>query len=178
MRRRVLAQGLSSRLLCLLLVPLLFPGLLVVHTAPLSDEEIIDGVFGGSKPPKQPADASSHVPNLVQTAGSDSPYLAGFSVDADGAVVSQITVEMEVEDIPIEWRRQMKIGEELFSAGDYSGASERFRNILDSSYYYRKMHEEHKYKLHLYFAEVSTRSEATSWQGHAPLEIRRITTTS
>ena len=142
----------SCRVLFLLLFPLLFPSLFVVSSE-VSDEEVIDIVFGGAKLKKAPKDSSPQVPNVVQTSGSDSPYLAGFSVDAEGAVVSQITVEMTVEDIPIEWRRQMKIGEEMFAAGDYSAASERFRSILDSSYYYRKMHEEHKYKLHLYFAE-------------------------
>ncbi|GMH89239.1 hypothetical protein TrST_g12991 [Triparma strigata] len=88
--------------------------------------------------------------NPIQTEGSEEPYLAGYTLNPDGTT-RQITLQLDEESIPIQWRKKMKVGEELFRAKDWKGSTEVFKDILNG-YGYRNIKDFYKYKLHLYYA--------------------------
>ncbi|GMH48024.1 hypothetical protein TrRE_jg10074, partial [Triparma retinervis] len=128
----------------LLLVVLLFLPCIMSMT----DDEAILETLG-----RQPS-SSTERSNIIQTQGSEKPYLAGFTINSDGTK-SQILVPVENTEVKIEWRKRMRVGEDFMARGEWIEASKVFQSILDSSFFYSKIPSSSKYDLHISFAYSS-----------------------
>ena len=78
----------------------------------MTDDEAIFEALGGSP-------SSSTEQNIIQTQGLEQPYLAGFTINADGTN-SQILMPVENSEARIEWRKRMRVGEGLMSEGEWN----------------------------------------------------------
>ena len=84
----------------------------------MTDDEAILETLG-----RQPS-SSTERSNIIQTQGSEKPYLAGFTINSDGTK-SQILVPVENTEVKIEWRKRMRVGEDFMARGEWIEVSER-----------------------------------------------------
>ena len=78
----------------------------------MTDDEAILEALG------RPSSSSPERSNMIQTQGSEKPYLAGFTINSDGTK-SQILVPVEAPEVKIEWRKRMKVGEAFIARGEW-----------------------------------------------------------
>ena len=139
-------------LLLLLLLPVLSqpnPSVVTKEDTIASPEDIIDSVFGTNG--RGPSATINPDPNPIQTQhDSDSPnsnYLAGFHQNPDGTI-SQVTMTLPpdsaLHELPIEWRRQQRQGDDAMRDRLYGKAAAIYHGIADNPRLYGKMGEQNK----------------------------------